>query len=153
VLKTDNAGVTWTSVTGTLPSGVRANALAIDWVPVTPTIFVGSGAGAYHSTDGGLTWTKNGAELPNVNVADLYIDPVKRTITAGTYGRGAWRANLPTVTVCDADCDGSGVLDINDFICFQTLFAINDPKADCDANGALNIDDFICFQTIFALGC
>ncbi len=25
--------------------------------------------------------------------------------------------------------------------------------ADCDANGTLNIDDFICFQTAFAIGC
>jgi photosystem II stability/assembly factor-like uncharacterized protein len=153
VLKTTNAGVTWSSVTGNLPSGVRANALAVDWELINPTLFVGSGAGAYFSTDGGATWTKNGAELPNVNVADLYIDPVKRTITAGTYGRGAWRANLPTVDVCTQDCDSSGTLDINDFICFQTLFAISDPKADCDANGLFNIDDFICFQTLFALGC
>jgi hypothetical protein len=55
--------------------------------------------------------------------------------------------------VCAADCDGSGSLNINDFICFQTNFALSDPAADCDANGALNIDDFICYQTVFALGC
>ncbi len=24
---------------------------------------------------------------------------------------------------------------------------------DCDGSGQLNIDDFICFQTLFALGC
>ncbi len=52
-----------------------------------------------------------------------------------------------------ADCDGSGGLDINDFICFQTLYATGDPKADCDASGSLDIDDFICFQTLFAIGC
>ncbi len=54
---------------------------------------------------------------------------------------------------CYADCDGNSVLNIDDFICFQTLFAIGDPAADCDASGTLNIDDFICFQTFFALGC
>ncbi len=54
---------------------------------------------------------------------------------------------------CDADCDASGTLDIDDFICFQTLYAVLDPKADCDADGALLIDDFICFQTLYALGC
>ncbi len=56
-------------------------------------------------------------------------------------------------TACQADCDASGALTIDDFICFQTLFALADPAADCDANGALSIDDFICFQTLFALGC
>lgn len=54
---------------------------------------------------------------------------------------------------CFADCDASGGLDIDDFICFQTRFAIEDPYADCDASGGLDIDDFICFQTLFAVGC
>jgi hypothetical protein len=54
---------------------------------------------------------------------------------------------------CFADCDGSGSLAIDDFICFQTNFALGDPVADCDASGGLSIDDFICFQTAFALGC
>jgi trimeric autotransporter adhesin len=59
-------------------------------------------------------------------------------------------------TACYANCDGSTqppVLNIDDFVCFQTFFAIGDPYADCDASGMLNIDDFICFQTAFAIGC
>jgi hypothetical protein len=56
-------------------------------------------------------------------------------------------------TSCYADCDGSGELDIDDFICFQTLFGFNDPAADCDESGELDIDDFICFQTAFGIGC
>ncbi len=55
--------------------------------------------------------------------------------------------------ICDPDCDDSGELDIDDCICFQTLFAVGDPKADCDADGQLLIDDFICFQTLYAIGC
>jgi hypothetical protein len=58
-----------------------------------------------------------------------------------------------TAQPCFADCDASGTLTIDDFICFQTLFAIGDPAADCDTSGTLNIDDFVCFQTLFALGC
>jgi hypothetical protein len=54
---------------------------------------------------------------------------------------------------CQADCDHNATLTIDDFICFQTLFAIADPTADCDADGVLTIDDFICFQTLFAIGC
>ncbi len=59
--------------------------------------------------------------------------------------------NVPST--CYPDCDASGSLTIDDFICFQTLFAIGDPAADCDASGTLSIDDFICFQTYFAIGC
>jgi hypothetical protein len=58
-----------------------------------------------------------------------------------------------TLDACEADCDGSSSLTIDDFICFQTLFALGDPAADCDGSTGLNIDDFICFQTLFALGC
>ncbi len=54
---------------------------------------------------------------------------------------------------CPADCDASGALSIDDFLCFQTNFVLGDPLADCDASGALTIDDFICFQTQFVLGC
>ncbi len=54
---------------------------------------------------------------------------------------------------CQADCDANGALTIDDFICYQTLFANGDPQADCDASGQLSIDDFICFQTAFVLGC
>lgn len=54
---------------------------------------------------------------------------------------------------CSADCDQNGLLAIDDFICFQTMFALGDPAADCDVSGTLTIDDFICFQTLFALGC
>jgi hypothetical protein len=54
---------------------------------------------------------------------------------------------------CFADCDNDGTLDINDFICYQTLFALGDPAADCDGDGMLLINDFVCFQTAFVLGC
>jgi len=51
------------------------------------------------------------------------------------------------------DCDEDGQLNINDFICFQTLYSLGDLAADCDGSGTLNIDDFICFQTSFSFGC
>lgn len=54
---------------------------------------------------------------------------------------------------CKADCDASSELDIDDFICFQTRFAISDPYADCDGDIELTIDDFLCFQSLFAVGC
>jgi outer membrane protein assembly factor BamB len=69
--------------------------------------------------------------------------------TVGAAGLAAFAPPL----LCIADCDGSGILDIDDFICFQTLFALGDAAADCDASGGLDIDDFVCFQTFFAVGC
>lgn len=64
-----------------------------------------------------------------------------------------WGSVTPAANACVPDCDGDGSLTIDDFICFQTSFAIGDPYADCDGDGVLTIDDFICFQTMFAIGC
>ncbi|MFG0283586.1 MAG: GC-type dockerin domain-anchored protein [Phycisphaerales bacterium JB039] len=57
------------------------------------------------------------------------------------------------VDACSADCDGSGGLDLFDFLCFQNLFAAGDPDADCDGSGRLDVFDFLCFQNAFAAGC
>ncbi len=54
---------------------------------------------------------------------------------------------------CYADCDASGALNVYDYICFQTRFALGDPYADCDGSGVRNANDYVCFQTRFALGC
>ncbi len=59
----------------------------------------------------------------------------------------------PDAPECYPDCDGDSVLTIDDFICFQTFFALGDAYADCDGDTVLTIDDFICFQTFFAIGC
>jgi hypothetical protein len=60
---------------------------------------------------------------------------------------------------CYANCDGSTtppILNVNDFICFQTKYAAADPYANCDGSTTppvLNVNDFICFQTKYAAGC
>lgn len=61
---------------------------------------------------------------------------------------------------CYADCDvstGMGVLDIFDFLCFQTRFAKGDAYAcSCDLSTGLNVCDvfdFLCFQMRFVEGC
>ena len=54
---------------------------------------------------------------------------------------------------CFADCDGNGMLDILDFVCFQQRFQAGEPDADCNADGVLNVLDFVCFQLMFEEGC
>jgi len=86
--------------------------------------------------------------------SDLYVGGNFSTAGAsGIAANGLVRHTGCPASLCYPDCDASGSLNIDDFICFQTFFALGDPAADCDANGTLNIDDFICFQTFFALGC
>jgi DNA-binding beta-propeller fold protein YncE len=61
--------------------------------------------------------------------------------------------------LCYANCDLSTtppILNVNDFICFQTKYAAGDAYANCDGSTVppvLNVNDFICFQTRYARGC
>jgi len=36
---------------------------------------------------------------------------------------------------------------------YQGLFQAGDLGADCDGNGLLNVLDFVCFQNAFQRGC
>jgi hypothetical protein len=54
---------------------------------------------------------------------------------------------------CPADLDGSGALDLFDFLAFVNLFNAHDPKADCDGDSAHTLSDFNCFVALFNAGC
>jgi hypothetical protein len=60
---------------------------------------------------------------------------------------------------CYANCDGSTtppILNVLDFVCFQTAFAQGSSTANCDGSTSppvLNVLDFVCFQTRYAQGC
>ncbi len=89
-------------------------------------------------------------------ITELHYHDGKAYVTTGDEAASGAMTLAPNPPdPCDPDCDQSGTLSIDDFICFQTLFALGDPEggADCDADAALTIDDFICFQTFFAIGC
>ncbi len=58
-------------------------------------VYVGTDAGVYKSTDGGATFTVFSNGLPlGVPVLDLKYNEATHTLTAGTYGRGAWQVSL-----------------------------------------------------------
>ncbi len=57
---------------------------------------------------------------------------------------------------CQADCDASGGLNANDFMCFLNLYAAGDAYANCDGSSSppvLTANDFQCYLNRFAAGC
>jgi hypothetical protein len=57
---------------------------------------------------------------------------------------------------CQADCDASGSLSGNDFMCFLNKFAAGDPYANCDGSTGsprLTGNDFLCYLNRYAAGC
>jgi hypothetical protein len=103
VFATTNAGLSWASVTGDLPSGVRPLSLAVDFRVAPPRLHVGTDYGVYTSTNAGAHWIKSSNDLPNVAVFDLALDATGNSLLAATHGRGMFRAHPdvvgPAVTV------------------------------------------------------
>ncbi len=98
-----------------------------------------------------VAWEHNGTS--DVALIDLDGDGDLDMMVGHCTGNTIYLQDGAPPNPCYPDCDDDGALSIDDFICFQTFFALGDLYADCDEDGALSIDDFICFQTFFAIGC
>ena len=137
VMRTTNAA-TWTNMTGTLPANIIGKTLAVDWGRSVPTMYLGSGAGIYASFTLGASWVKNGTDLPNVNIGQLEIDSLRRTIIVGTYGRGAWKSPMPRPTDIDADGQIAGS-DLTTLLAgWGSCPASGYCPADIDMNGVID---------------
>lgn len=147
VLQTSNYGVAWQDVTGDLPSGVAARALAVDWRFEPPGLYIGAGSGVWWSFNGGANWTKDGADFPNVNVGDLQIDRTGTILFVGTYGRGAWFTALPRRGDIDLDGDVDEVdRDLFVFVLLgQPQSASHPSRADMNGDGVNDGDDVPAF--------
>jgi hypothetical protein len=118
------------------------------WTPL------GSGLTGGLGTTYGLSlcaWDEDG---PGPNPGGLYVGgqfQLAGGVPASCIAR--WGCPLPPGGPCYADCNQDGTLDLADFGCFSTKFALQDPYTDCNEDGVRNLSDFGCFQTRFALGC
>lgn len=94
VVYSDDAGVTWTDISGDLPA--KPYSLAVEFRTDPDVIFVGTLYGLYYSTDGGTTYTLvNG--LPRTGIMDLDIDTVDNVLVAATHGRGMWSVDISSL--------------------------------------------------------
>ena len=88
-----STGPVITAINNGLPD-VPINTFAVDPVEGN-NLFAGTDIGVYGSTDGGLSWTPYGTDLPVVAVFGMDIQPTSRTLRIGTHGRGVWKIGLP----------------------------------------------------------
>jgi photosystem II stability/assembly factor-like uncharacterized protein len=87
LLKSTDAGKTWTSLAGDLPENGSVLAFAED--PVNPNLlFAGTEFGAYFTIDGGQHWVKLKGGLPTIAVRDMVIQGREGDLVIATFGRG-----------------------------------------------------------------
>ncbi|HVS20638.1 MAG TPA: hypothetical protein VHD88_02255 [Pyrinomonadaceae bacterium] len=87
LLKTTDAGRTWVSIKGNLPSNHPVWGIAEDHVNPN-LLFVGTEFGLFFTIDGGQKWVQLKGGLPTIQVRDLAIQKRENDLVVGTFGRG-----------------------------------------------------------------
>ncbi len=87
LLKSTDAGKTWTSIAGDLPA--RGSVLALVEDHIDPKLlFCGTEFGLYFTLDGGSKWHRLKNGLPTIAVRDLGIQRSMNDLVVATFGRG-----------------------------------------------------------------
>jgi len=87
LLKSSDAGRTWTSISGDLPENGPVLAFAED--PVNANLLVaGTEFGAFFTIDGGHHWVRLKGGLPTIAVRDMVIQSRESDLVIATFGRG-----------------------------------------------------------------
>jgi hypothetical protein len=89
LLKTTDAGRTWTSLSANLPKNGPVWAIAEDYVNPN-LLFAGTEFGLHFSVDGGQKWVQLKGGLPTIAVRDLNIQKRENDLVVGTFGRGIY---------------------------------------------------------------
>ncbi len=158
-------GANWHDVGGGVNAQIRTMAVFNDGSG--PALYVGGDfteAGGQPASRiarwNGSAWSALGAGLDSAPYAmAAYTIGGEPTLVVGGWFSSAggqfspYLARWVGCATCYPDCNADGQLNLADFGCFQTKFALQNGYADCNGDGILNLADFGCFQTKFALGC
>jgi photosystem II stability/assembly factor-like uncharacterized protein len=89
LLKTTDAGRTWTAIQSDLPANGPVRAIAEDHVNPR-LLFSGTEFGLFFTIDGGKKWVQLKGGMPTIAVRDLAIQKRMNDLVVGTFGRGIY---------------------------------------------------------------
>ncbi len=87
LMKSTDAGKTWTSISSNLPERGSTYAIAEDHVNPN-LLFCGTEFGLFFTTDSGAKWTQLRGGMPVIAVRDLAIHKRANDLVVATFGRG-----------------------------------------------------------------
>ncbi len=89
ILRTDDFGATWRSISGNLPANQFVRAVRQD--PVDGNLlYAGTNRGVWASFDGGARWEPLRLNMPASAIYDLEIQPDADDLVVASHGRGVW---------------------------------------------------------------
>lgn len=94
IFESTDGGSTWTNLTKNLP-----NVPALTIVKQKDSddkLWLGNDIGVYYIDDNQSDWKAYNTDLPNVIITELEINYTNNQIYAATYGRGIWKADIPS---------------------------------------------------------
>jgi len=87
LLKSTDAGKTWSSIAANLPENGSVLAFAEDTVNAN-LLFAGTEFGAFFTVDGGAHWVQLKGGLPTIAVRDIVLQAREGDLVIATFGRG-----------------------------------------------------------------
>lgn len=87
VLKTNDAGLTWKSISSDLPERGSVYSIAEDHVDKN-LLFAGTEFGIFFSNNGGNNWIQLKSGLPTIAVRDIELQRRENDVVIATFGRG-----------------------------------------------------------------
>ena len=88
VMKTENRGRTWKSISSNLPENGFVHSIAEDHIDPN-LLFVGTEYSVFFSQDGGRDWNQL-ANIPTIAARDIEIQRRENDLVVGTFGRGIY---------------------------------------------------------------
>ena len=89
VVKSENRGRTWKSISSDLPERGSAHTIVEDHVNPN-LLFVGTEFGLFFTQDGGGSWHQLKNNFPTISVRDIEIQARENDLVVGTFGRGIY---------------------------------------------------------------
>ena len=87
VLKSNDKGKTWESISSNLPENGTVHSLQQDFVN-SNLLFAGTEFGVFFSVDNGKIWTQLKSGIPTIAVKDIAIQERENDLVLATFGRG-----------------------------------------------------------------
>jgi photosystem II stability/assembly factor-like uncharacterized protein len=111
IIKSNDMGKTWKSISGDLPENLPVHSIVQDHVNAN-LLFIGTEFGVYFTNDGGAKWVKLSSGLPTICIKDIEIQRRENDLALASFGRGFYILDdySPLRTITEKSLDSEAEL-------------------------------------------